>query len=129
MAGLKIVQTIESGDAFYRIYDWDNSEDEWALIGPYTSRLADQYQCFKYPVKMMELPEFDRCRYLSHIAVRTDAYPLIWMWAWFIEKAKSIAQHDFWLMMRIAYATGLARQPMDMYPSIKDFVFWPKGGN
>lgn len=125
MEKLKIIEMIESesGNHFYPIYDWDDSEREWTLIGPFTIEFAKKRQCFLHPVKLLQM-SLDDLR-LSHIAVRTDAYPLLWMWAWFVEKARAIARQDFWLMMRLAYAVGLLRPSLDRHPGVEDFIFWP----
>ncbi len=89
----------------YLIDDWEGSE-----YTPVVVNCTTKPEYFLSPVKLM----LRRKNWAAHgelVAVRTDAYPLLWVYVWLYLQLEWL-NNSFWCdFMRIANRVGIAKTP------------------
>lgn len=126
-----------SGDRSYdhRIsLSWEDSESTAAIVGSRTffythSKHPDMM--FDWPVAILEDPRMSIFDYYAfsgpqYIAVRTDCYPLLWVWLWVQLRLEAKMRRDIDRVIWIANMFGWAETPLGQRPHWKDFLFVPR---
>lgn len=89
------------------ILEWKDSEFVPAAVGDFVDSTR-----FLFPVKLLNRRH--RCQWLvwlNVIAVRTDVYPLLWMYVWLYLQFEWLSYRPWCNFMRFANQVGIAKTP------------------
>lgn len=105
------------------LWDWTNSEYLPLRVGRY-----GMMGSFLFPIKFVPLPENlqDPSLLYEAVAVRTDAYPMLWilvMWDLALISLFARLRPAYWHFVHWANKRGIMRTPMGAIPSLKDLWF------
>lgn len=110
--------TIYKGGKIYR--DWQNSSYTFIFVDDFEAENSN----WLYPVALFANPSWDGFLGKDKIAIRTDAYPLNWVWIMFWIYFAVIIDFYFGKTMKFCNRIGIARTPLGCIPSFKDFFWW-----
>jgi hypothetical protein len=117
------------------VLEWDDSETTAAIVGSkaffYGHISKSLEETFDWPVAILEDPRMSIFDYYAfcgpqYIAVRTDCYPLLWIWLWVQLRLEAKMRRDIDRTVWIANMFGWAETPLGQRPSWKDFLFVPR---
>lgn len=98
--------------------EWDNCEYVPAVV-PRDYRRASY---FPFPVKFIEIPG-ERFLSRSYAAVRTDIYPLLWVYVWLQLQIDELIYIGWYKFMWLCNRLKIAETPLGSTPSFRDFGF------
>lgn len=108
--------TIESDDSLTTVaIPWDNCE----YIPAITGEAAKEYN-FPFRVKIIKHPKWWNIS-RSLVVIRTDVYPLLWVYVWLRLQAENQIDKVFSIVMWHCNRLEIAKTEPGSVPSIKDF--------
>lgn len=102
----------------YKYEPWENSEYVPILMSH--STIKDE---FLFPVKLLKRPK-DWFLSRSVVAVRTDVYPLWWVYVWLYLQTENLFYLVWCYFMRLCNQLGIAKTPPECMYSRQDLLWW-----
>lgn len=100
------------------VQEWENCEYVPAVV-------SREYACasyFPFPVKFIKIPR-DRFFSRTYLAVRTDIYPLLWIYIWLQLQVENLIYVGWCKFMWGCNWCGVAKTPLGCDYNFKDFKY------